>query len=392
MTNQDGPPRLLTNKQSLLDVTVWSKWTWISIGAVGVFWIYALFIRVVLDSTDTQPAPGIIDMLTLELFQYEFAYQLFINIGTAILISRIIAIFIVYEEQTNRENMFSVYMNKQQEFYDKRIQEAKNFYESRIEQVSKNAFRGVYQAQYPDELINEVLSIGFGDKIIRDDFTLVYTMRDLKIGENIEGVVLEAKTEYTITNIGEETLPDIPIGMKIPNPIQQSRKKYCEIIEYRKDYIKQDISEGVEKFKELRDSTNNAEIPIILDKVDLRQGQKLHVMLVYSMAKEIEDSEVLRTKYPTRGIKVTVYDETSEDYWVDATEIHRKPIIDISPPDERRTKEYRSPEFFLPQQGVIVFWKRRTGIEEEAGPISDDGGGNAEKEPSSEEPSKGGSS
>lgn len=316
-----------------------SKWTWISLAATVLLWMYALAIE---DTTNT-PIHPVSDALVPGVLRYRFVYDLFINMGTAVLVSRIVAAFVGYEETSVRDAYFDRYLTKQEEFYDNRIRE-----------VAQSSFRGVYQSRFPDGLINEVLAVGFSSKVIRENFNLNYKLRRAPNGAN--GMIVEASAEYRIVNISTE-VTTIPIKLWMPNPINPEMKQYCNIIEYRSDYEAQDISALIPKFKTDRDGTD-AVICVDFGSFNLNHGEGRHIVLVYSMAKEVEDTELVRTGTPTNGIRITIHDETGENFWIGTTSIHRCQLRDISPPNDRRVKEFRSSEFYLPQQGFAWFWKK----------------------------------
>lgn len=316
-----------------------SKWTWISLGATLVLWLLALAV----EDASLPPVHPVSDAFVPGVLRYRFVYDLFINMGTAVLVSRIVAAFVGFEETSVRDAYFDSYLRKQEEFYDNRIRE-----------VAQSSFRGVYQSRFPDGLINEVLAVGFSSKVIRENFNLHYKLRRAPVG--VSGTIVEASAEYSLINISTEAI-DIPITLAMPNPINKEMKQYCKIIEYRTDYETQDISPLLPKFEADRNK-NEQVVNIELGKIHLNPAEIRHIVLVYSMAKEVEDTELVRTGTPTHGIRITIHDETGENLSIGATSIHRCPLKDISPPNDRRVKEYRSSEFFLPQQGFAWFWKQ----------------------------------
>lgn len=317
-----------------------SRWTWISLAGTALLWLYALAI----EDVSTPPGHPVAELLVPSALRYKFAYDLFINIGTAVLVSRIVAAFVGFEETTVRDAYFDNYLKKQEEFYDNRIRE-----------VAQSSFRGVYQSRFPDGLISEVLAVGFSSKVIRDEFHLSYKLRPAPNG--VAGMVVEATAEYKILNISTEVV-NIPIALAVPNPISKEMKPHCKIIEYRKNYDIQNISDSVEEFETSRDTKNTKTVQINLDEIKINPSEGCHIVLVYSMAKEIEDTEIVRTGTPTKGISITIHNESNQELWIDATAIHRCSLNDISPPNDRRVKEFRSSEFFLPQQGFAWFWKK----------------------------------
>ena len=319
-----------------------SKWTWISIVATLLIWLYAIAIDNTLKATSPH---AVAQAIVPDLLKFSFVYDLFLNIGTAILISRIISGFIGYEENKSRDETFDRYLSKQQDFYDLRIKE-----------VAQSSFRGVYQSRFPNELIDEVLHVGFDARVIRENLSLVYKLRNAETPEL--GMVVEAIAEYDVVNISTQEV-EHKVAIIIPNPIQKELKKICCILQYRKNYEIQDI-ENSERDVELQKQLNQTNIKVDLDVLKLSPSERCHVLLVYTMAKEIEDTELMRPGTPAKGIKITIHDETQgAPLWIDAAAVHRCKLKDVSPPNDRRVKEYRLSEFFLPNQGFVWFWKRR---------------------------------
>lgn len=321
---------------------IYSRWTWISIAATLIIWLYALSIAHVISAI---PPHVLADAVVLNIFRNAFAYDLFVNIGSAILISRIVAAFVGYEEHKVRDDFFEKYIDEQRTFYDERIRE-----------VAQSSFRGVYQSRFPDELINEVLEVGFSSKFIRENLTLDYKLRNAP--KDIEAVIVEATAEYRVRNISTESA-ELKISIAVPNPIDKELKEHCGVIQYRKNYEIIDCKDAIKDFRFRMAQSDEPNIYADLDSVRLSPGEYCHVVLVYSMAKEVEDTELMRTGMPTMGLNVTIHDETEGDNLrIIATAVHRCPLRDISPPGDRRVKEYRSEHFFLPNQGFIWAWKQ----------------------------------
>lgn len=245
---------------------------------------------------------------------------------------------------------------------------------SRMEEISDNVFSGVFQAELPPNLVRETIAIGLRQKIVREGFDVTYTLKDASYtnenGDSVPYVKLEAETKFLFKNIGMED-EEINIGVLLPDPIAPELRKDVHVSCFEINGIPMDQIAGLKKMGELND-----ELQQNLSQDDRRDGSyvqffaekghviaprgQVHINCHYIMAKEIEDTEFLRSLYPSDGITVTVVDTNPNSRIIDAHSVH--PGDFSSAPENGQPKavyKWKIERYLLPHQGVMFWWKKR---------------------------------
>lgn len=253
--------------------------------------------------------------------------------------------------------------------------------DERIERITKNVFFGVFRRDLPGALIDEASMLVLEAKIVREKFSVHYTLSDGNYqgadGSQHPFVRLRAVSSFVLRNVTRETV-NVPIGVRIPNPIDPGLRAESNVISIKvtdrpsANERELDLTHALEKMRREMSDDRALLCRCIPEILELRRGQRVRVAMEYVMAKETEDTEVLQSRYPSDGLKLIVIDTAPSKRIVRARSIHRENLIDDSSPDEPGTNIYTLDNHLLPFQGAIVWWKNRIpsggeGVEAEGG-------------------------
>lgn len=145
--------------------------------------------------------------------------------------------------------------------------------------------------------------------------------------------------------------------MTLPNPPSEVLKKYVEIREVKVNSVSVLTAEHKDLLlRELRGEGRFAKVPI--QDIEIHAGQSATFELSYVMAKEIEDTELLRVTQPTDSVDVRISDYTKNGMIFQADSLRQYRIEALhGDGDDVRTYRWRTTEYLLPWQGVLFWWK-----------------------------------
>lgn len=243
-----------------------------------------------------------------------------------------------------------------------RKKEEEILWNSRIEKISNNVFNSVLRKNLPKELINQAISVNLECPLLRGDFEGLYEIRDAHKGQGYDHdfLIIKSNVSFTIKNISSEKT-DYQAKVSLPNQINKEMKSLIKVerIEcisngtvINLDKSPQDAS--AEFITSLNMDGNSA----IYDAgtVFLDPNQEIQVVAKYTMTKELEDTEFLHTRTPSKAMKVTIVDAGDRPRKFFAKSVHKNPLADQSS-DDATTKIYRISDYVLPYQGIMWWWK-----------------------------------
>lgn len=247
-------------------------------------------------------------------------------------------------------------------------QEAEKTWDQRVERVTQNVFQAVLRKDLPKELLDEANNLVLNTSLIRSGFTVTYTLSDtcfeLEPGTDVECVVLEALMEFTMQNVSTD---DVcwTVALLLPNPVHGGMKRLVEVrslaVTKGGEAVSLDLDQARSEFEtQLQDNRKTA-VTFSPGEVLLRPGESCEFSASYVMAKESEDTELLSTRYPADGLRVTIFDSAGDKKRITfARSVHRQDVESVSAGDSgNAAKIFRIPGYLLPHQGVLIWWKRR---------------------------------
>lgn len=247
-------------------------------------------------------------------------------------------------------------------------QEAESAWDGRIDRMTKNVFNAVLRKDLPKALLDETNNLVLNSSLIRESFSVTYTLRDENIGVKncTDCVLVDAVVEFSMRNISTDKF-DWPVRVALPNPVHDELKSLVEVssIEVTKggEIVPLEMKAGEEKFRQELDDNTLTKAVFHAGTVSLASGEICAVRASYTMAKEAEDSEVLQTLYPADGLRVTIFDQAgSEKRIILASSVHRNQIERLSQRSKGAGAEiFKVPGYLLPHQGVLIWWKKAPG-------------------------------
>ncbi|MDP5279937.1 hypothetical protein Q9Q95_13460 [Sphingomonas sp. DG1-23] len=247
-------------------------------------------------------------------------------------------------------------------------QEAEATWDARIERVTKNVFQAVLRRDLPKELLDEANNLVLNSSLMRQGFTVTYTLMDDKFcpagGDELDCVLVEAIMEFTMRNVSTDTIC-WPVALALPNPVHPKLKDRVKVtsIDVRKggESVVLDLVNAEANFRVAMRANENTAVRYAAGEVSLNRGESCTFSATYVMAKEVEDSELLQTLYPADGVRITVFDRAGDARRVTfARSVHRQ-MLEHIPSDLRHptAKIFKIPGYLLPHQGVLIWWKKK---------------------------------
>lgn len=242
--------------------------------------------------------------------------------------------------------------------------------DDRIERITKNVFAGVFRRDLPEGLIDEASLIVLEAKVIRRDFQVIYTLSDdtyIKAnGTAAPYVSLRAVSSFVLKNASRET-HDVPIGVGLPNPIEKGLREKANVISITVSPTtpsggperELDLKEAKEKMRAEMTDDRSTNVYCIPEELPLKPGEEVRVKADYVMAKEVEDTEVLQSLYPSDGLHLTIVDPQHDKRIVRARSLHRVPLEGNPQDGDPSLSVYNINHHMLPHQGVLVWWKTK---------------------------------
>ena len=242
-------------------------------------------------------------------------------------------------------------------------QDADKAWDRRIDRVTKNVFNAVLRKDLPKELLDEANNLILNSSMVREDFTVTYTLRDASVnGGNLDCVLVDAVMQFTMRNISTDQVT-WHACLGLPNPIHDELKALLKVTSLSVikggEPLQLEIENAEISFREKLKDNSETEVMYDAGKVTLEKGESLNVSAAYTMAKEAEDTEFLRSLHPANGLRVTIFDQTPGRRLVFAKSVHRHKLNRVSAPDTPGAAQiFNIPGYLLPQQGVLIWWKK----------------------------------
>ncbi|OUJ04965.1 hypothetical protein [Gluconobacter sp. DsW_058] len=243
-----------------------------------------------------------------------------------------------------------------------RKKEEENLWNSRIEKISNNVFNSVLRKNLPKELISQAISVNLECPLLRGDFEGLYEIKDVHKGQEYDHdfLIIKSNVSFTIRNISSEKT-DYQAKVSLPNQINKEMKSLIRVekIECTSNGTVINLDKSPQDASaEFITSLNKDENSAVYDAgtVFLDPNQEIQVVAKYTMTKELEDTEFLHTRTPSKAMKVTIVDAGDRPRKFFAKSVHKNPLADQSS-DDTTTKIYRISEYVLPYQGIMWWWK-----------------------------------
>ena len=233
-------------------------------------------------------------------------------------------------------------------------------FQKKLEAISQNVFSGVFNTKLPSAYIHRIVDDMLKAELVREDMSVTYTLSDRERavdGETVRWILVEADTTYILRNISENTVI-FPIGISLPNPMVPEMKGDVRIGLCKFNAEELLTPEHTSALRFLLNSSSNT-CKVEIKNVEVPPNARIPVQMSYSMAKEVEDTEVFRTVLAVDAVSIHVFDRTRDGLEIEADAIRVNMIERISGSDGARAHRWRTTGYTLPWQGVLFWWKRR---------------------------------
>ena len=239
-------------------------------------------------------------------------------------------------------------------------------------EIGESVFAGMFNRQHPEALLNAVKEQILERDLIRNHLDVTYTLSEVRTPGQQGGepfilvdVILSTITQNVSTLAGEAGRAKVPLAVVLPNPQIASLKERVAVSRFVVDGEEKsqtDLAAANTKLQSaLADNEQNEALADFGSKI-IERGQKLALSANYTMIKELEDTEVFRSLQICRSLSLTVVDKTGLDLHIQAKSMHPGKLEVIG--DSGSTQRWQLMDIILPQQGIMVFWKRRRPLTE----------------------------
>jgi hypothetical protein len=244
--------------------------------------------------------------------------------------------------------------------------QTEDYWNDRIEKITRNVFFGVFRRNFPDGLIKEANILLLDHTFLRKGLDVTYTLMDGSYVDR-DGVAqtfvkLSAITRFRIINISNIDA-EYPIGVGLPNPLIEEMKSFCKV---NRIYVRRgekteyfDLDEAEKTFREEIKDDDIYQVNFKLKPIKIASGEEVEFVSDYIMAKEEEDTELLQTKFPTDSLSVTIMDQGPTNRMVRARSIHLGDLRDDTPKEANGSYNFTLDRYLLPHQGFVIWWKKR---------------------------------
>lgn len=242
---------------------------------------------------------------------------------------------------------------------------------TKTKELSLSVFTGMFNRRHPAALLAAVKTQILERDLIRESLSVTYTLslwepphEYARLNGNcfIRVDVLLSSTVRNVSTVtsGSSGIATVPIGLALPNPMLDELKPFVRVNEV--------VINGEALPQEMLDEQNlqmqsdlardgEEDVSVKFGARSISPDETLSVSANYSMMKEFEDTEVFRTLQITQGLTLTVHDNTGRGLGIRAKAIHSRPLEKMA--SSSATTQWRLPDIILPQQGIIVWWKKR---------------------------------
>lgn len=290
----------------------------------------------------------------------ELAANFLSALGTALLISILVSRTI----ERNNQRRFATSLDR------------------KTRELSEAVMRGMFNRRHPDRLIDIVSENILQRELIREGLSVHYVFKQWKgeEGKDISRlgarrfIEVKATLTATMTNVsGSDTLSgrdaEVPICIVLPNPMYDELKPSVAISSLQ---INGDYQEP-EKLLEINNLIQDqlAKDPLTASgnfgTRKIRPGEKLRLRMVYSMVKEIEDSEFFQTLQISKDLSITLVDATGWNLKIRAMAVGFNELDEIA--SDEMTRQWSINDILLPHQGVNIWWKEQLPLKSLPAPV-----------------------
>ena len=281
---------------------------------------------------------------------WDLAANFLTALGTALLISILVSRTI---EKNNRRRFASSLDRKTRE-------------------LSEAVMRGMFNRRHPERLIDLVSENILQRELIRDNLSVHYVFRrwEPKEGADVSRlgdrrfIEVKATLTATMTNVsGSETLSgrdaEVPICVVLPNPMYDELKGSVVVTSVQIDGERQEdgtlarVNSAIQEQLAADPLTAHGDF----GRRYLKPGEKLRLRMVYTMVKEIEDSEFFQTLQISKDLSITLVDATDWDLKIRAKSVGFADLDEIA--SDEMTRQWNINDILLPHQGVNIWWKQK---------------------------------
>jgi hypothetical protein len=235
-------------------------------------------------------------------------------------------------------------------------------WKERVQEVAENVFYAVHRRKIPPGYFNFANELILTPKFMRTGWQLHYSLRDAHYQENerkIPFVAVTCVSRFEVTNITEQTQL-FPIQVSLPNPIHQGMKDrvgVSGILVWRSGQRQElELAVAEQSFR-AQMQTNSFQFLFDAGAIEMQPQEKIEIASTFTLAKQVEDNEVLQGKYPADSLRIAIVDHCTKKRLIGARSIHPDTLEHESPAGTTDTYQYRINRYLLPHHGAVFWWK-----------------------------------
>jgi hypothetical protein len=225
----------------------------------------------------------------------------------------------------------------------------------RVLEITSNVFYAVHGVSLPADYISFANEVILSAKLIRKGWDVHYVLRDSTFKDEsttINFVELTCVSRYKIVNISNSswvyplkiTLP-LPANPKLQNTVGVSGILLWQRGKKLTARLTKQVSHGC-----------IAEVTYHAGDVIIYPEEEIEVAITFTLVKNLDDTEVVQTLYPTDSLRLAIVDQGSSDRLIGAKSIHVDTLENDTPDGAGNTRQYRINRYLLPHNGIIFWW------------------------------------
>lgn len=273
--------------------------------------------------------------------------ELLRSFGIAAVLSIIISVTI---ERSNRSRFMSALANKTRE-------------------LSSSVFAGMFNRDHPPALLTAVKRQILERDLIRDSLSVTYTLSiwepgpdQRKLGSRrfVRVDVIVATTTRNVSTLrGEDAgAARVPLVVELSRPMEARLNRMVKVtnfVVHGRPISDVELADKNEKLQlDLARQSDN-DVAVEFGSHPLQAGESVSISASYTMMKEIEDTEIFLSLQISKGLALTVNDNTNGALRVHAKDIHSSRLQKVA--SGANTTQWLLNDIVLPLQGIIVWWK-----------------------------------
>lgn len=244
---------------------------------------------------------------------------------------------------------------------------------AKTKEMSVAVMRGMFNRDHPDSLLDIVSENILSRELMRDKLSVAYVFKKWDnngLGHpprlkgkrfiTVKATLTSAVRNVSVARTKDGKNADVPLCLVLPNPMLDELKPGVLVESVEIDGLKVPVKKITAVNKEIQtqladDSKKQASADFGMK--TLQAGQSLKVQMVYTMIKELEDSELLQTLQISKGLDVVIFDSTGWDLNLRAKAVGFGSLNEVSA--DVSTKRWSIDELLLPHQGILIWWKEK---------------------------------